>query len=62
MTWKIILRDFTDSGFLTIIIKPQFHKVVVIANVDSKLEEKEEVSYQLIERTGVHQIGYVELL
>lgn len=60
MTWKIISRDFTDSGFLTIVIKPEFHKVVTIVNVNSKLEEKEEVSYQLIERTGVHQIGYVD--
>ena len=60
ISWKIISRDFTDSGFLTIIIKPQFHKVITIENVDSILEKKEEVSYQLIERTGVHQIGYVD--
>lgn len=60
MNWKIISRDFTDSGFLTIMIEPKFHKNVSIENVVSISDEKEEVSYQVIERTGVQQIGYVD--
>ncbi|MCC3215549.1 hypothetical protein LIV57_09780 [Chryseobacterium sp. X308] len=60
MNWKIISRDFTDSGFLTIIIEPKFHQIVTIENTDSTLDEKDEVSYQVIERTGVQQIGYVD--
>lgn len=60
MNWKIISRDFTDSGFLTIIIEPKFHQIVTIENIDSTLDEKDEVSYQVIERTGVQQIGYVD--
>lgn len=60
MNWKIISRDFTDSGFLTVIIEPKFHQIVTIENIDSTLDEKDEVSYQVIERTGVQQIGYVD--
>jgi len=50
--WKILARDFKDSGKLTVKIAPLYHRVVNTNFVESAAEEEEQISFSLIERPG----------
>ncbi len=57
VNWKLISRDFTDSGSLLVRIEPKFHIVNIVREVDLLDEVREEVSVRLIERRGTPTIG-----
>ncbi|MBP2615808.1 hypothetical protein [Chryseobacterium jejuense] len=60
LNWKLLSRDFTDTGSLIIKIMPKFHKVFLDNEIDNIEDVREEISYKLIERPGMSQIGYVD--
>lgn len=60
VNWKLISRDFTDSGFLFIIIEPKFHIVTIEEEVDSLDKVREEVSCDLIERKGTSHFAGID--
>ncbi|MET3037421.1 hypothetical protein ABXT08_15030 [Chryseobacterium sp. NRRL B-14859] len=57
---EIIISDFTETGSLLIEIMPKFHKAFVDNEIDNIEDVREEISYKLIERPGMSQIGYVD--
>jgi hypothetical protein len=54
--WKLLSRDFEDSGSLEIKIQPLFHKEVITHYIDDPQQEKETESITLIKRKGSRQI------
>ncbi|UOE48698.1 hypothetical protein MTO98_30320 [Mucilaginibacter sp. SMC90] len=50
--WKLLARDFEDSGKLIIKIEPRYYTVLNKHDVETIGEEKEEISYGLIQRPG----------
>ncbi|WP_353150017.1 hypothetical protein [Chryseobacterium sp.] len=54
---EIIISDFTETGSLLIEIIPKFHKAFVDNEIDNIEDVREEISYKLIERPGMSQIG-----
>lgn len=62
LNWKLLSRDFTEEGTLIIKILPKFHKVIIDNEIDDNEEEREEISFKLIDRKGMRQIGGVEYL
>lgn len=60
--WKLLARDFEDSGTLRIKIEPMFHQVISILHVESAKDEKEEFTFELIKRPGSRQMlnGFID--
>jgi len=52
INWKLISRDFSDTGELIVRIEPKFHTVFLDQYVDNIEEEHEEVTYELFRRPG----------
>ncbi|WP_411898201.1 hypothetical protein [Elizabethkingia occulta] len=59
LSWKILSRDYTDSGKLIIKIEPKYYKVIEDKYVDNIDEVREEISYELIKRPGMIGLGGV---
>lgn len=57
INWKLISRDFTNSGSLLVRIEPKFHIVNIVEEVELPDEVREDVSVRLIERRGTPTIG-----
>ncbi|MCI3939372.1 hypothetical protein MQX03_19530 [Chryseobacterium aahli] len=62
LKWKLISRDFTDSGNLLIVIKPLYHMVYIDKEVGNIEDEKEEISYNLFERRGIRNFTGIKYL
>jgi len=62
VNWKLLSRDFTDSGTLLIKIRPKFHTVFIDKDVDSVEEEREDITYKLFERPGISNFTSVNYL
>ncbi|MDV3636992.1 hypothetical protein [Elizabethkingia meningoseptica] len=56
LNWKLLSRDFTDSGSLRINIKPKFHTVIIDKYIDNIEDEREEISYKIFERPGISNL------
>jgi len=52
LNWKLLARDFEDSGTLLIHIQPKYHTVIHKHYVDQIEEEREEQVISLVRRTG----------
>lgn len=57
--WKLLSRDYTDSGKLIIKIEPKYHKISTDLYVDNVVDVREEISYELIKRPGTMNLGGV---
>ncbi|AZI20422.1 hypothetical protein [Chryseobacterium taklimakanense] len=62
LNWKILSKDYTDSGTLTIYIEPKFHVVVIEKEIGNEMEEREEISFHLIERRGMQQFSGINFM
>ncbi|WP_426473380.1 hypothetical protein [Chryseobacterium balustinum] len=60
--WKLISRNFTDSGNLLIKIKPLYYTVYTEIEVNCIEDEREEVSYSLFKRPGIRNFNGVNYL
>lgn len=54
--WKLLSRDFTDSGTLLLKILPKYHTVVNRHEVSEAQSVRDEVSYSLVKRRGTKNI------
>lgn len=50
--WKLLSRDFNDSGTLMIKIEPKFHEVIRVYEVDDLTMEGDDITYSIIKRPG----------
>ena len=41
--WEFLCEDYSQTGFLTIVVSPQYHEKEVVVEVKHKEEEKEEI-------------------
>ena len=41
--WEFLCEDYSQTGFLTIVVSPQYHEKEVVVEVNHKEEEKEEI-------------------
>ncbi len=55
--WKLLSRDFTDSGVLQVKIVPRYYVVTNRHKVADLADVKETISYSLIKRRGMYNIG-----
>ncbi|MBL7706762.1 MAG: hypothetical protein JNM21_14545 [Taibaiella sp.] len=55
--WKLLSRDFNDSGMLIVKISPKYHRVVNRHEVSDPNMVRDEELYSLIKRPGQHNIG-----
>lgn len=62
VNWKLLSRDYTDSGNLIIKIEPKFHTVFIDEFVDNPEEVREEVSYKVFERPGINNFTSINYL
>lgn len=62
VNWKLLSRDYTDSGSLIIKIVPKFHTVISTEFVDNPEEEREEISYKVFERPGISNFTGINYL
>lgn len=62
VNWKLLSRDYTDSGSLIIKIVPKFHTVVITEFVDNPEEAREEISYKVFERPGINNFTGINYL
>ncbi|WP_407503292.1 hypothetical protein [Elizabethkingia miricola] len=62
LRWKLISRDFADSGCLLVKIVPKYHTVYIDEKVNSIEEVKEEVSYTLFKRSGMRSFNGINYL
>lgn len=62
INWKLLSRDYTDSGSLIIKIEPKFHTVFTDEYVDNPEEVREDVSYKLFERPGMSNFTSINYL
>jgi hypothetical protein len=51
--WKLLSKNFSDSGSLLVKVVPKYHVVINEYDVDSSKEEGEYLSYSVIERSGM---------
>lgn len=62
LKWKLISRDFSDSGVLVIKIIPKYYKVFQDIEVDKAEEVREEITCTLFKRNGILGIGGINYL
>ena len=62
INWKLLSRDYTDSGSLIIKIEPKFHTVFIDEYVDNSEEVRQNVSYKLFERPGISNFTGINYL
>ncbi len=62
LKWKLISRDFTDSGCLLIKIVPKYHTFHINEKVNNIEEVREEVSYTLFKRPGMRGFNGINYL
>lgn len=62
VNWKLLSRDYTDTGSLVIKIEPKFHTVVINEFVDNPEEAREEISYKVFERPGINNFTNISYL
>ncbi|SFW90731.1 hypothetical protein [Chitinophaga sancti] len=60
LNWKLLSRDFTDSGTLIVKIVPQYHVIINRHEVLDSTDVREEISYSLIKRKGTYNIGSID--
>ena len=41
--WEFLCEDYSQTGFLTIVVSPLYHEKEVVVEVKHKEEEKEEI-------------------
>lgn len=54
LNWRLLARDFEDSGKLLIKIQPKYHTVIHKHYVDTPEEEKDDQVITLVKRAGTY--------
>lgn len=54
--WKLLARDFTDNGKLSLKVEPLYHHVYNRHHLEASEEERKETSFGLIKRPGHRHI------
>lgn len=60
--WKLISRNFTDSGSLLVKVVPQYHTIYIDEKVSTMEEVREEISYELFRRPGIRSFDGINYL